>query len=139
MAADLKKLVERFNDEIISQGKIEVIDELVHDDLIEHTLVPGIAPGKAGIPQWVKMFRDAFPDIRVTTDAVIVEGDEVWVQSTTTGTHEGDLAGIPATGKKVKIIGFDRVKTRDGKAIEHWGLQDDMGMMTQLGVVPEMG
>ena len=139
MAADLKKLVERFNDEVLSQGKVEVIDELVHDDLIEHTEVPGVDPGKAGIPQYVKMFRDAFPDLKVTTDAVVVEGDEVWVQSTMTGTHKGEFMGIPATGKKVSVAGFDRVKTKDGKAIEHWGMTDDLGMMTQLGVVPEMG
>lgn len=139
MAADLKKLAERFNDEVLSQGKVEVIDELVHDDLVEHMEFPGVEPGKAGLPQFVKIFRDAFPDLKVTTDAVIVEGDEVWVQSTTTGTHKGEFMGIPATGKKVSVLGFDRVKTKDGKAIEHWGMTDDLAMMTQLGVVPEMG
>jgi steroid delta-isomerase-like uncharacterized protein len=137
--ADLKELCRRFNDEILSQGKIEVIDELVDDDLVEHQEFPGVASGKAGITQFVKMFRDAFPDLKVTTDAVVVEGDEAWMQSTMTGTHKGEFAGIPATGKKISVTVFDRVKIRDGKAIEHWGVSDDMGMMTQLGVIPEMG
>ena len=55
------------------------------------------------------------------------------------GTHQGEFNGIPATGKKVSIEMMDRVRTRDGKAVEHWGCSDDLGMMTQLGVIPEMG
>ncbi len=53
--------------------------------------------------------------------------------------HQELPPGIPPTGKKVSMAMFDRVVVRDGKAAEHWGLSDDMGMMTQLGVVPEMG
>ena len=56
-----------------------------------------------------------------------------------TGTQEGELLGIPPTGKKVSFQMFDRVRVHDGKAVEHWGVSDDLGMLTQLGVVPEMG
>ena len=62
-----------------------------------------------------------------------------WVHSVFTGTHTGDFAGIPPTGKSVTLAMMDRVKVRDDKAIAHWGVSDDLGMMTQLGVIPEMG
>ena len=137
--ADDKSLAHRFNGEILSQGKVEVIEEIVADDFVEHQDLPGLPPGKAGLYAFVKMFRDAFPDINVETLAVVTQGDELWAHARMTGTHKGDFAGIPATGKKVSVTMFDRVRIRDGKAIEHWGVSDDLGMMTQLGVIPEMG
>jgi predicted ester cyclase len=138
--ADLKALAKRFNDEVFSQGKVEVVDEIVAPDYVERGPVPpGIEPNRDGLKKFVQMFRDAFPDIKVTTVATAVNGDELWVQSSFTGTHKGEFAGIPPTGKKVTVMMFDRVKTKDGKAVEHWGLSDDMGMMTQLGVIPAMG
>ena len=137
--ADLKALMKRFNDEIMSQGKLEVIDELVSEDLVEHAAPPGVPANREGVRMFVQMFRDAFPDMKVTTIAVVVDGDEAWMHSSFTGTHKGELMGIPPTNKKVEVTQFDRVKFKDGKAIEHWGLSDDMGMMTQLGVAPEMG
>lgn len=137
--ADLKALIKRFNDEIMNQGKLEVIDELISEDLVEHAAPPGMPQNRDSVKAFVQMFRDAFPDIKVTTIAVVVEGDEAWMQSSFTGTHKGELMGIPPTNKKVEVTQFDRVKFKDGKAIEHWGVSDDMGMMAQLGVVPEMG
>jgi steroid delta-isomerase-like uncharacterized protein len=137
--ADGNSLAHRFNGEILSQGKVEVIDEIVADDYVEHQAFPGLPSGKAGLYAFVKMFRDAFPDLNVETLAAVTEGDELWAYAQMTGTHKGDFAGIPATGKKVSVTMFDRVRIRDGKAIEHWGVSDDLGMMTQLGVVPDMG
>ena len=138
MAEDMKALARRFYDEIMSQGKLEVIDELVADDLVEHQEMPGIPAGKAGIPVWVTAFRNAFPDLKTEILAVVSEGDEVWVHGRMTGTHKGDFMGIPATGKMISVSMFDRVRVRNGKAIEHWGVSEDLAMMTQLGVVPEM-
>jgi len=138
--ADLRALAKRFNDEVMTKGNLDAIDEIVAEDFVEHQeLPPGVPPGRDGLRAFVQMFRDAFPDMKVETVSIVVEGDEVWMQSLLTGTHKGDFAGIPSTGKKVSVTMFDRVKTRDGKAVEHWGVSDDMGMMTQLGVVPEMG
>ena len=139
MAADLKALARRFNDEVFTQGKVEVIDELVADDYVEHQAPPGLEPNKEGLKQFVQMFHGAFSDIKVETLGLGVDGDELWIHSVFTGTHTGEFMGIPATGKGVTLEMMDRVKTRDSKAIEHWGVSDDLGMMTQLGVVPEMG
>ena len=139
MAEDLKAMARRFNDEVMSQGKLEVIDELVADDFVDHQVPPGVSPDRDGLRSMMAMFRSAFPDLKVETLAVALDGDELWVHSLATGTHQGDLMGIPATGKSVSFAMMDRVRVRDGKAVEHWGVSEDLGMMTQLGVVPEMG
>jgi steroid delta-isomerase-like uncharacterized protein len=137
--ADLDALIRRVNDEVISQGKVELIDELLADDFVEHQAMPGMPSGKEGLKVFTTMFRSAFPDLKVETLATGVDGDEVWAHSRMTGTHQGEFNGIPATGKKISIEMMDRVRTRDGKAVEHWGCSDDLGMMTQLGVIPETG
>lgn len=139
MGADPKALARRFNDEVMNQGRLEVLDEIIADDFVEHQEVPGMPSGKEGVRAFVTMFRDAFPDLKVETLGLVAEGDELWMHSVMTGTHEGDFAGIPATGKRVSLAMIDRVRVRDGRAVEHWGVSDDLGMMTQLGVVPEMG
>lgn len=138
--ADNKDLMKRFNDEVMTQGKMDVIDELVAEDLVEHAPVPdGFPEGREGVKAFVTTFRDAFPDLKATTIAIVADGDEAWMQSTFTGTHKGEFNGIPPTNKKFEITGFDRVRFKDGKAVEHWAAQDDLGMMTQLGVGPDMG
>jgi predicted ester cyclase len=138
--ADLRAVADRFYGDVLTDGKLEVIDEITDPEFVERQQVPpGIEPNREGLKQFVTMFRSAFPDLKATVVASAAEGDELWVQAEVTGTHQGELGGIPATGKKVKVLMFDRVRFKDGKAIEHWGLTDDMGMMTQLGVVPEMG
>jgi steroid delta-isomerase-like uncharacterized protein len=138
VAADVKELAKRFMDEVFTQGKVEVIDELVADDYVEHQEFPGLEPTKDGLKQFVQLWHASFDDINVETLSVGVDGDELWVHSVFTGTHTGDFMGIPATGKSVTLAMMDRVKVRDGKAIEHWGVSDDLGMMTQLGIIPEM-
>jgi steroid delta-isomerase-like uncharacterized protein len=135
--ADLAALARRINDEVLSQGKVEVIDELIADDFVEHQAMPGMPSGKEALKAFTEMFRAAFPDLKVETVATAVDGDEVWLHSIMTGTHKGEFNGIAPTGKKVSVEMFDRVRTRDGKAVEHWGVSNDLGMMTQLGVIPE--
>jgi steroid delta-isomerase-like uncharacterized protein len=136
---DLKALARRFYDEVINQGNLEALDELVADDLVEHQEMPGMPPGKEGVYAFVTTFRTAFPDLHAEIQGIVADGDEVWVHAVMTGTHNGDFLGIPPTGKAFSVVAFDRVRVRDGKAVEHWGASDDLGMMTQLGVVPEMG
>jgi len=69
----------------------------------------------------------------------MVEGDKAAWRETFSGTHTGDLMGIPPTGKQVRIDGISYGRVRDGKAVEHWGSGDNLGMLQQLGVIPMMG
>jgi steroid delta-isomerase-like uncharacterized protein len=139
MADDPKDLARRFYAEVINGKNLDVIDELVDDDLVEHQEMPGMPPGKDGVRAFFDVFHTAFPDLHADIQGIVSEGDEVWVYAVMTGTHQGEFLGIPATGKQVSVNMVDRVRVQDGKAVEHWGVSDDLGLMTQLGVIPEMG
>jgi len=81
----------------------------------------------------------AFPDLRITTDDLVAEGDKVTKVWTANTTHKGEFMGIPATGKRIVIKGIEVFRIVDGKIIEVWASMDNLGMMQQLGVIPPMG
>src|SRR5207253_2486531 len=78
-------------------SNLDVYDELVTDDFVDHQAVPGLPPGREGFKALNAMFRSAFPDVWVTVDRILVDGDKVACRWTSTGTHQGDLFGIPPT------------------------------------------
>lgn len=130
----------RFYDEVMGKGNLKAIDELVADNFVDHYVPDPKMPGnKAGLNQTMSMFRTAFPDLQITVEDLIAKGDKVWAYTTMRGTNKGEFMGMPATGKKVEVKGFDIVRFVNGKAVEHWGLNDDLGMMQQLGVIPMPG
>lgn len=136
MSEQNKTLFRRFVDEAVNGKNTDVIDEFMAPDMVDHNLMPGVAPGLEGMKNLMKMFADAFPDIHATIDLLIAEGDLVVGRMTTTGTHKTDFMGIPATGKQVKFTEIHIVRIVNGKAVEHWGNSDDMALMQQLGVIP---
>jgi len=132
--------IKRFYEEVMAKGNMKVIDELVADNFVEHYAPdPQIPANKAGLKQMMGMFRTAFPDLQVTVEDIIAKGDKVWAYTTTRGTNKGEFMGMKATGKKIDVKGLDIVRFVDGKAVEHWGLNDDYTMMMQLGVIPAPG
>ena len=140
MSEENKALFRRMFEEVINQGNISLIDELVAPDFVEHEeLPPGIPPGREAVKQMFTMFRGAFPDLNATIDDVIAEGDKVVARSTWSGTHKGEFMGIPPTGKSVSFGVIDIVRIAGGKFVEHWGQMDNMSMMQQLGVIPAPG
>jgi steroid delta-isomerase-like uncharacterized protein len=132
----LKLLAKRFFEEVLNHGDLAVIEELIADDFVEHEELPGLPPTRAGVAAWVTMMRGAFPDLTATINKMVAEGDEIWVHFTMRGTQQGAFMDIPATGRKVEISGFDRVRVRNGQAIEHWGTTDNLAMLQQLGQMP---
>jgi steroid delta-isomerase-like uncharacterized protein len=138
-AVDSEALVRRFYAEAWNADRIGVYDEIVTDDFVDHQAMPGLPPGREGFKQLDVIFRTAFPDIRVDVDGVVVEGDMVGLRWTSTGTHQGPLFGIPATGRKVKVTATVVYRIEDGRLAEGWINRDDLGMMRQLGVVPTPG
>ena len=135
--ADLKALTRRFYNEVLVEGKLDLLDELAHDDFVDHEEFPGLPPGKEGVRAFVTMFREGFPDLSTTIEDIIVEGNKAVSRVRFSGTHRGEFMGIPPTGKKIDIQAIDIVAFRDGKAAEHWGVTDQMAMMQQLGVIEE--
>jgi steroid delta-isomerase-like uncharacterized protein len=132
----LKTLVRQGYDEMFNQGNLAAVDKYVAADYVEHQTMPGQAPGLEGFKHMISMLRTAFPDLQITIDDMIVEGDKVAVRSTLRGTQKGELMGIAPTGKSVTMTGIDILRFKDGKAVEHWGNEDDLGLMQQLGAIP---
>jgi steroid delta-isomerase-like uncharacterized protein len=124
--------------ELINDGDVDGFGDLLADDFVEHEELPGLEPGKEGVKAFFRMYRAAFPDLRMNAEDVIASGDKVVTRARATGTHEGDFMGIPPTGKSVDVALVDIIRFGDdGLAHEHWGIFDTMAMMQQLGVVPD--
>lgn len=132
--------MKRFYDEVMVKGNMKVIDELIADNFVEHyTPTPDSPKDKAGLKQMMGMFRTGFPDLQITVEDIIAKGDKVWAYTTMRGTNTGEFMGMPATDKKIEVKGLDIVRFANGKAVEHWGLNDDLAMMQQLGMIPMPG
>lgn len=123
--------------DLLNAGDIDGFGDLLADDFVEHEETPGLEPTKAGVTEFFRMQRAAFPDMRMEPQDVIASGDKVVARVRYTGTHQGDFLGIPATGKSVEIQLIDILLLgSDGLIHEHWGVLDALAMMQQLGVVP---
>jgi steroid delta-isomerase-like uncharacterized protein len=124
--------------ELLSAGDLDAFGEALADDFVEHEETPGLAPTKEGVLQFFKMYLAAFPDMRMEPQDILSSGQKVVARTRVTGTHKGELMGMPATGKRIDVQLIDILRFGDdGLAKEHWGVIDMLGMMQQLGVVPE--
>ena len=124
--------------DLLNSGDIDGFGEALADEFVEHEETPGLAPTKDGVLEFFRMQLAGFPDLRMEPQDVLVCDDKVVIRSKITGTHQGELMGIPATGRSVDVQVIDIVQFRDdGLAHEHWGVIDSMTMMQQLGVVPD--
>lgn len=133
--SDLKAMMARIIDEAFNQGDVEVFDELISDDFVEHeALPPGVPQGKAAPREMITVMRAAFPDLHVTVEDMLQDGSKVVTRSRFAGTHESDFMGIPPTGNRFDISVIDIVEFREDKAVAHWGVMDNATMMEQLGV-----
>jgi steroid delta-isomerase-like uncharacterized protein len=94
--------------------------------------------GPEGVRQFVTTYLTAFPDGKITIDDQLAEGDLVTSRWTGRGIHQGDLMGIPPTGKQVTVTGITISRVKDGKVVEEWTNWDTLGLLQQVGVVPEM-
>jgi len=121
----------------LNAKKWSVLDSLVSPDFIDHNPASGQRPGRDGLRASLQSFAAAFPDLHMTPNRSIAENDLVVVQFEMTGTNTGAGAGMKATGKQMNVSGFDMMRFKDGKAIEHWGLADDVKLMRQLGMMQE--
>ena len=138
-AKENKALVRRFVDEVQSQGNIDAIYEFCSPEFVNHSAPPGLPPDREGIKVVTAMFRGAFPDSYFTVEDMIAEGDKVTTRKTFYGTHEGEFMGIPPTGRRVSMGLIDIVRISEGRVVEHWSVGDNLGMMQQLGVIPQPG
>lgn len=130
-----KALVRRFYEEI-DKGNIEVLDELVAEDYLDHNPppFPGLAPGREGLKQAFRIFQQATPGVH-RIEEQIAEGDKVVTRLTSTGKHEGDLPGAPRTGNDLKMTSITIHRIAGGKLVEKWAEKDVLGFLQQIGVM----
>ena len=128
------RLYEAFN-----KSGTAALDQYCAPDFVDHGLPPGVPPTLEGAKMFLGMFFKAFPDIHITAEDMIADGDKVVAHAWFSGTHQGEFQGMPPTGKPVKVEAFDMLRIAGGKFVEHWGVLDALGMMQQLGAIPAPG
>jgi predicted ester cyclase len=135
-----KAVLRRIVDEIYNQGKLAAIDELFAASYVERDPpVPGFPEGRAGVHQYFASLRSAFPDLRVVLEDVIAEGDKAVARLTATGTFKQSFMGMAPTGKRATWAEVHICRlSSNNQLVEHWGSVDQLGMLQQLGVIPEL-
>src|SRR5215211_2997251 len=136
MSDELKAIARRTWEEIFPSGDVDQLADLIAEDLIDHDARPDEPQGLAGVQQTLLWLGGVFSDQRWDIHQVIGEGDLVVVYCTLLGRHTGDLMGIPPTNREVAMDYVHILRFKDGKAVEHWSVRDEMTLMRQLGVLP---
>ena len=125
-----KSALRRIYDEVFSQGRLEVIDEVVAADAVDHSPPPGASGNtREDLKAFTSLMRDAFPDVRFRSVLEVAEGDKVVIHYEMTGTHQGEFLGAAPTGERVTIRGVDIVTVVDGRCTEHWGWDDSWQLL----------
>lgn len=137
MSEQNKALERRLLEEVYGHGKLELIDELVASDFVGHgTAAEGGDQGREAYRGFVMQMRTAFPDLSMTVEDQIAEGDKVVTRFRARGTHLGAFQGIPPSGKQGEISGTIIDRIADGRVVECWSNTDDLGLLQQIGAVP---
>jgi len=124
--------------ELLSAGDVDGFGALLADDFVEHEALPRFSPDRDGVTAFFRMFTGAFPDLRMTVDDVLVDGDKAVARVTATGTHGGEFMGIPPTGRPIDVQVIDIARFGgDGLVAEHWGVFDAFALMRQIGAIPD--
>jgi len=129
-----KKIVRRYQ-EIYNSNDLEALGEVVSEDLLTPKIMSGIPTGIEGAKAAHRIMLAGFPDYQTIIDDLIAEGDKVVARITMSGTNTGSFMGMPPTGKHVSFTGIYVARMANGKIVEHWGEEDGVGLLQQLGVL----
>ena len=122
----------------VNSGDLGALDDLVKPDSVDHDPAPGQTPGPAGYREMFSEPRIAFPDLHIEVEHLTATDDDVAFAYTVTGTHRGPLQGHEPTGGRVTFRGVQISRFEDGKLAERWGSSDQLGMLGQLGLIPQL-
>jgi len=135
--AQSTEISRRVFEEVWNNKKIDAVDELMAASYVHHDpQSPVVSSGVEGYKQFVSHYLNAFPDLHFTIEDEIADERTIVSRWTATGTHHGDLPGIPRTGRKFSVTGMTIARVRNGKFVESWGNWDTLGLLQQLGVLP---
>jgi steroid delta-isomerase-like uncharacterized protein len=133
-----KNIVRRWWESLNQGNAIDIVDEIYASDYILHDpSFPEPVRGIQGVQEFVTSIVAAFPDARYMIEDLIAEGDKVTQHISVQGTHQGEFQGIPATGKQVSVWLMVISRIADSKVVEEWQLFDALGMLKQMGVIPQ--
>jgi steroid delta-isomerase-like uncharacterized protein len=139
MSEQNKAIVRRLVEELWNKGNLSLADQLFAPSYTHHDAsTPDFGPGPESEKKRAALYRTAFPDVRLTIEDIIAEGGTVMTRWSCLGTHKGDLSGIAPTGKQFTISGVTTARLANGMLVEGWVNWDALGLMQQLGVVPEL-
>jgi steroid delta-isomerase-like uncharacterized protein len=132
-----KNTVTSFIDALFTKGDLGAVDEYIAAGFTDHDPPMGQFLGREGMRQAAAAFRAAFPDWHSDLGFYVAEGDLVVEYFTASGTHQGEIFGVPASGQTVSLHGINIWRVRDGHIVERWGRLDELGLMRQLGLAPQ--
>lgn len=138
--ADNKSIARRFFEDMLGTGNWDIADQILAPDvLMHHPSSPEPLRGLEAVKGLLSAFRTGFPDLHLTVEDEIGEGDKVAVRWRARGTHTDNLFGIPPSGKRMNVAGISILRIAGGKIVEDWVAEDSLGLMQQIGVIPPMG
>lgn len=129
-----KQIVRRYQ-EVYNSNDLDALGEVVSEDLLTPKIMSGIPKGIEGAKAAHRMMLAGFPDYQTTIDDLIAEDDKVVARITMSGTNTGSFMGIPPTGKHVSFTGIYIARIADGRIVEHWGEEDGVSLLQQLGLL----
>lgn len=129
-----KEIVRRYQD-IYNSNELDRLAEVVSEGLLTPKIMPGIPPGMEGAKAAHHLMLAGFPDYHTAIDELIAEGDKVAARITMSGTHTGSFMGVPPTGRFISFTGIYIARIANGKIVEHWGEEDGVSLLQQLGVL----
>ena len=132
MATENKEIVFRFINEYQTEGREEIADELLADDFVDHSALPGFTPDKEGVKDLFKMLRGAFGGFRAEIYDQVAEGDKVVTRKSFFGEHTGEFFGVAPTGRPIHIDVIDILTIKNGQLTAHWCQVDFAGLMQQI-------
>jgi steroid delta-isomerase-like uncharacterized protein len=133
----MRTVLVRYYDEIWNQGRLEVCDELIAPDYVNHSApLPDLPPGPDGAKRVVVAVRRAFPDVHYTIEDMVLGEEKAALRVTMRGTHRGEFLGVAPTGRTIEVQELQIEHLRNSQIVAHWHQIDDLGLQRQLGLLP---
>ncbi|SRR6266508_649287 len=134
-----KGLVRRMEEEIFNKRNVAAVDEFLAPGYVLRTAPEGTPSSRDAVKQFIGMYLEAFPDLRISIDELLAVEDKVVGRFTFTGTHGGELMGLPPTQRRISVRQIAIYRIENGKVVEEWEVSDQLGLMQQLGALPAAG
>lgn len=131
-----KHVVRRLVEEAQQGRNLQVVDELLAGDFVDHTPMSGLPPTREGVKLLFAGLHEAFPDLKVTIEEQVAEGPKVVTRKTFRGTHRAPFFGVAASGRSVEFEVIDILGVEDGRITEHRHILDQLALLRQLGALP---